>query len=408
MDKKDMNEVLLDFIYELSSAKTTYNSYIKNVLMFFEKYFEFHNSIFFYNVPDALTFSPDSTIPYEFSDISSQSVEKSDVFLDSIKLNLSDKELEKRFLLTYKNHLLRFNQAVMEHVPEKHYYKFVILDSEFDPKYKTELAFSSYITNTEFTRYAVLPIYIKKVLVGAIYLFDTGSGDLDAAENLEAVCNCSRYIKAGMKEIALYTESVFSRNIYNNLNLSSPIANIIIDCYRNVIFANRMASDYCEDICSYLDVKDGSTKSANETKSPIDTVISKVYENTLMTNGNSIHTINVSNAIYTFSTVSFISSNISEKLQTYYMIYIMKVDNQISISLQYISNKYNLTSREVSIIQLIEQGFKNSDIADQLFISRNTVKVHISNIFRKMNVQNRTALVYKLKESRKQIINSGN
>ena len=49
-----------------------------------------------------------------------------------------------------------------------------------------------------------------------------------------------------------------------------------------------------------------------------------------------------------------------------------------------------LTSREKEILALIAEGKSNKDIAAELFISVNTVKVHVSNIFQKIDVSSRT------------------
>lgn len=48
-----------------------------------------------------------------------------------------------------------------------------------------------------------------------------------------------------------------------------------------------------------------------------------------------------------------------------------------------------LTQREIEILSLIAIGTKNEDIAEKLFVSNNTVKTHIYNIFKKINVTNR-------------------
>lgn len=48
-----------------------------------------------------------------------------------------------------------------------------------------------------------------------------------------------------------------------------------------------------------------------------------------------------------------------------------------------------LTSREIEILTLIATGLKNEQIASRLFISPNTVKTHIYNIFKKIHVPDR-------------------
>ncbi|CAH0540171.1 LuxR C-terminal-related transcriptional regulator [Vibrio marisflavi] len=48
-----------------------------------------------------------------------------------------------------------------------------------------------------------------------------------------------------------------------------------------------------------------------------------------------------------------------------------------------------LTKREKQIIHLLTNGASNVQIADELFVSENTVKTHLHNIFKKINAKNR-------------------
>ncbi|MDH2926192.1 two-component system response regulator NarL [Lonepinella koalarum] len=52
---------------------------------------------------------------------------------------------------------------------------------------------------------------------------------------------------------------------------------------------------------------------------------------------------------------------------------------------------HSLTERELDVLQLIATGLSNKQIAHQLFISEETVKVHIRNLLRKLNVHSRVA-----------------
>lgn len=58
----------------------------------------------------------------------------------------------------------------------------------------------------------------------------------------------------------------------------------------------------------------------------------------------------------------------------------------------------SLTPREKEILLLVSKGLTNKQIAEQLFISENTVKNHMKNLLEKLNLENRVQLAsYALK-----------
>lgn len=58
-----------------------------------------------------------------------------------------------------------------------------------------------------------------------------------------------------------------------------------------------------------------------------------------------------------------------------------------------------LSEREVEILKLVAEGLSNKEVASRLFISVNTVKVHLANIFQKIGKTSRTeATLYAIKE----------
>jgi len=59
----------------------------------------------------------------------------------------------------------------------------------------------------------------------------------------------------------------------------------------------------------------------------------------------------------------------------------------------------NISSRELEIIHLIIEGRTNKEIEDVLFISSHTVKNHIYNIFKKLNVNSRLQLINTIRTS---------
>jgi len=57
-----------------------------------------------------------------------------------------------------------------------------------------------------------------------------------------------------------------------------------------------------------------------------------------------------------------------------------------------------LSTRELTTLKLIAENLVNQDIADRMFVSINTIKTHLKNIFLKLDVDSRTGAVTKAKE----------
>jgi LPXTG-motif cell wall-anchored protein len=52
----------------------------------------------------------------------------------------------------------------------------------------------------------------------------------------------------------------------------------------------------------------------------------------------------------------------------------------------------NLTNQEMNIVTLIDSGKTNLQISEELSISKSTVKTHVNNIYRKLNISSRREL----------------
>jgi DNA-binding CsgD family transcriptional regulator len=53
-------------------------------------------------------------------------------------------------------------------------------------------------------------------------------------------------------------------------------------------------------------------------------------------------------------------------------------------------SRSGLTRRELEILRLVAEGHSNAQLARMLWVTEQTVKFHLSNIYRKLDVGNRT------------------
>ena len=58
-------------------------------------------------------------------------------------------------------------------------------------------------------------------------------------------------------------------------------------------------------------------------------------------------------------------------------------------------NVYDLSSREIEVLERFVKGMTKNEIAEELFISCSTVNTHIKNIYSKLHVHNQVEAVYK-------------
>ncbi len=102
--------------------------------------------------------------------------------------------------------------------------------------------------------------------------------------------------------------------------------------------------------------------------------------------------------LYQYSQLSYMVFGI---LSFYYvsMHYFHTYENtgNLQVNINGIMKTRDLSAREAEVLELLLKGMTNSEIAQNLFISINTVKSHIKNIYRKMSVSNRLQLIHSLR-----------
>ena len=62
--------------------------------------------------------------------------------------------------------------------------------------------------------------------------------------------------------------------------------------------------------------------------------------------------------------------------------------------------KLQISKREYEVLLEVANGLSNKEIADKLFVSENTIKTHVSNLFIKLNAKRRTQAIQIAKDYR--------
>lgn len=88
--------------------------------------------------------------------------------------------------------------------------------------------------------------------------------------------------------------------------------------------------------------------------------------------------------------------NIARGSRDVYLNEVLKACERYIESLKSASqNTVSLTKREIEVLSLAAEGFKRDKIAGKLYVSPGTVKVHLENIYRKLEVSGKAAAVKK-------------
>jgi DNA-binding CsgD family transcriptional regulator len=105
----------------------------------------------------------------------------------------------------------------------------------------------------------------------------------------------------------------------------------------------------------------------------------------------------ITNGGFVFISILYFTRYISKARKEYEKFLDFTNNQRSEISPRY--DRFELTAREIEIIELIRAGYKYKDIGEQLFISERTVTTHVQNVYSKMKVSNRVSLLRKLESA---------
>lgn len=376
---------MIDFIFELRQCQ---HDFPHHLLIMLSKYFNYKHLTFFpafHKLPPAAT--PDADKKY---------------FTSFIAYNV-DSSIFKQ----YSEYYYRTDIFQPINLPKKLLNRPVLTvrDIMTQEKFQTS-EYSKFLEKYDITYQATMYLVVDGVNVGAVGFFrgkDEGDFTKKDIKILETLCPLIAQNYKAMLDVANIT---YKHGILKNSNERLPIGMLILDSKLSVIECNNIAYEYCQEIVDKKLSDDpidtfNNIVSSDENHKNVQKVISYLGSGIIAnsTYNNQDFNIYVDNIEFGFKMNSFLISTSSNNIETIHSIYIVRQIVHTSDFPNEISRKFDLTKRELEIINLIDKGYSNKDISEKLFISSHTVKTHIMNIFKKADVTSRTSLMHKLKDS---------
>ncbi|WP_328703201.1 LuxR C-terminal-related transcriptional regulator [Alkalihalobacterium elongatum] len=206
------------------------------------------------------------------------------------------------------------------------------------------------------------------------------SGDYSSNE-IQILESASKFISTNLKRHLEFKQLQYSKSMLTNSMSELPIGVIVVDKSFSILYSNEVAIKYCSNL--------NHTDKTNPLTKVKDAVLARI-------NSDNLDELNLTIGDLSFKINTHETWDIAEQ---HFTIYIHSEMKQNEDPIKKATLAFGLSKRESEIIALISKGYSNNDIANKLFLSINTVKTHLNNIFNKLGVNNRTSVIHKISAS---------
>lgn len=230
-----------------------------------------------------------------------------------------------------------------------------------------------------------LPLKLNNRLLGCIGILRSKEEGVFTQKDVSVLNILNKHISSNLNIHLGTLQLQYEKQIVQDSIHKLPLGVIIFDNKFSLLFINETAQNFCYALAGDIFVSDSLS-------GIVKMLLSKLPLQPLL---NSSH-LQVSIGFYTVEVVPFIAPSLINTVTTYYTIYMTKNQTPPASSLDTFSTMNDLTERETEIVRLILDGLNNAEIGKRLFISPNTVKTHLLNIFKKTRVSRRIELINKI------------
>jgi DNA-binding CsgD family transcriptional regulator len=239
-----------------------------------------------------------------------------------------------------------------------------------------------------------LYLIVKDICIGGVVLFhDRKLGDY-SEEDYALLSALSQYIAPLYRT---YIQQSFYAGITTILEQyyePDSVGFTIITADAKPIMKNHNIDSYCDDILEYFSeqrVTETVISSGHSSIARVTRMLTKSYKPITQEVSRNLL---IGSKRYKCKLTPCMMTGLSADI---HMLFVLKITCESVRDVEsrdFIKQlqKYNLTNREIEILKLVLNDFRNIDIVDKLNISESTVKTHIRNIYRKLGVNHRFEL----------------
>ncbi|WP_289140060.1 LuxR C-terminal-related transcriptional regulator [uncultured Brevibacillus sp.] len=306
-----------------------------------------------------------------------------------ITLNVEDRLIQD-YVSYYFHHDLLHPQIAIPRNPSRTALR--INDVMSDQDYEKTIYYNQFMRS--YGNYDEMGIYLKKEgrLIGCIGLARSKQEPRFTENDVRLVESLSRTIAHTLAIHNHADELQKERVLFAAHSQLSSIGVIIVEPPTRIRYVNPVAKDICAEwfigntytnpVLSFIQqyIENHSLSSAATFSAPAASALSHSQQEF---------------AIYVQPSISTLFSD--HRTLPYAIYLIPKGTNSRMSTTREQDQLPHLTRTEGRIYELVQQGYTNQLIANELQISLNTVKRHLQNAYRKFGVTNRTELCYKLK-----------
>ncbi|MBI5748220.1 MAG: helix-turn-helix transcriptional regulator [Nitrospinae bacterium] len=188
-------------------------------------------------------------------------------------------------------------------------------------------------------------------------------------------------------------------NLHEIIKGRSAPGMLIFDMDNNLLYSNKEALDMLPDLQKPpIDSLEGKPAKGEKRQNTLNEIYSLC--NRLKKNANEIGTASTDlncavlhSDMGTCSMRASFMGNPESKSPTHIVVLLEKIILRHQTDIEKVRAEFGLSNRELEVLECISEGLSNKTISEKLFISEYTVKDHIKNIMRKMNVASRGEII---------------